>query len=266
MPTMSIEHFRKLVPPYAVDGFTKRGNPFALGDGNCFIGLTKGQVCRVDPADFELVSKYRWYASKDGNTYYAKAAVGRKQKRLKMHRVLCPTYKITDHINRNGLDNRRCNLREVTSSENAMNRSKQKNNTSGFTHVVKHGNRWRGQITIRGQHINVGTYALPEEASVAVDAYLAGNTSGHAAGVADGATEFVKFARNEWPWASPVLADVLARFRASRPAPGTGLCAHTADPLQVDCEKCPVHDGCTPGEYGSPAPGTGLAQGKDEEE
>lgn len=65
---------------------------------------------------------------------------------------------VIDHINRNGLDNRLSNLREVTPSQNARNSSVAKNNKSGVTGVRKHGDRW---IT----HISLGIYDTLEEAA-----------------------------------------------------------------------------------------------------
>ena len=79
---------------------------------------------------------------------------------------------MVDHINRNKLDNRISNLREVTRGENIANSGVKSNNTSGFVGVTKRPrcpeNPWHARITVRGVRIPLGFFATPEEAG---DAY-----------------------------------------------------------------------------------------------
>ena len=67
---------------------------------------------------------------------------------------------IVDHINGNGLDNRRENLRIVTPQQNAFNRAIQTNNTSGHKGVslVKRNNKWLARIGFNGKRIVIGTF------------------------------------------------------------------------------------------------------------
>lgn len=67
-----------------------------------------------------------------------------------------------DHINGNKSDNRWCNLREVTKSQNTWNRKKLKNNTTGYIGVyhIKKSNKYSAII-------NLGTFDTPEKAAVA---------------------------------------------------------------------------------------------------
>ena len=84
--------------------------------------LNKIDKTLVDDNDFELCNKYNWRIRKNnGRTTYTNAIVNGQQ--VLMHRLIMSAKKgqIVDHINRNGLDNRRCNLRFVTKSENSMN-------------------------------------------------------------------------------------------------------------------------------------------------
>lgn len=72
-----------------------------------------------------------------------------------------------DHINGKRADNRIANLREATAADNQHNRSKSKNNTSGFKGVTRIGSGWMAQIKINGKKHYLGTFTTPEGASVA---------------------------------------------------------------------------------------------------
>lgn len=71
-----------------------------------------------------------------------------------------------DHINHNLFDNRKCNLREVTHSQNIMNSSKRSDNTSGFTGVgwSKSKNKWIAYIAINGKQEYLGAFDKKEDA------------------------------------------------------------------------------------------------------
>lgn len=89
-----------------------------------------------------------------------------------MHAVIAKTPKgmHTDHKNHNTLDNREENLRVCTRNENMRNRSKHKNNTSGYKGVsVSSGGRWRADIRINGKSHFISTHATPEDAARAYD-------------------------------------------------------------------------------------------------
>lgn len=74
-----------------------------------------------------------------------------------------------DHINGNGLDNRRKNLRLVTKSQNMMNRGIQKNNTSGFMGVSFHKatGRWRAYIKKDKKQFYLGLFDNKKDAAIA---------------------------------------------------------------------------------------------------
>jgi len=80
------------------------------------IPLTQGKYAIVDPENYERLNKYKWYASKGGSTFYAVRSawdsINKKKRTIKMHReIINPPYPlVVDHINRNGLDNRKANL------------------------------------------------------------------------------------------------------------------------------------------------------------
>ena len=88
-----------------------------------------------------------------------------------MHRVILKTPKgmDTDHRNGDGLDNRRCNLRICTKSQNSINRKMQSNNTSGYRGVYWHkrDKKWLAHIKIDGKKINFGYCSTKEQAAEA---------------------------------------------------------------------------------------------------
>ncbi len=75
-----------------------------------------------------------------------------------------------DHINRIKSDNRWCNLRECTNSQNLINANISKSNTSGYKGVVlrKNNQKWRSRITVNYKRISLGDFDTKEEA---YDAY-----------------------------------------------------------------------------------------------
>lgn len=105
------------------------------------IPLTQGKVALIDDEDYEELSQYKWTAHhRAKNTWYAVRYVGKRVdgKRvgvhIQMHRVItnCPDGLVVDHINHNGLDNRKENLRTVTAAVNAGNRRPKDANVSEF--------------------------------------------------------------------------------------------------------------------------------------
>lgn len=133
------------------------------------IKLTKGQVAIVDDEDYELVSQCRWYAawSVGGYTWYAK-----NSHEGPMHRFILkpPDGLLVDHKDRNGLNNRRSNLRVATTSQNAANSRLPRTNTSGYRGVHFKYGRWQVQIRVLGRFISgLGSYDNPQDAARAYD-------------------------------------------------------------------------------------------------
>lgn len=106
------------------------------------IKLTQGKVALVDERDYAYLSQWKWYAKKDYRreewyAYRSFTISKGKYSAISMHRELLniDKGKQVDHIDHNGLNNCRDNLRIVTASENQKNQRRQSNNTSGFTGV-----------------------------------------------------------------------------------------------------------------------------------
>lgn len=135
------------------------------------IQLSHGFVTLVDMADLELIADYRWYAcEKVGRkTHYAMA--NHKGTQVQLHTLLlpCGDDRIVDHKNRNGLDNRRCNLRRSTQSQNHANGPKYRNNTSGYKGVVWVGraNKYAAGISLNGKRKHLGYFVDPMDAAIA---------------------------------------------------------------------------------------------------
>ena len=69
-----------------------------------------------------------------------------------------------DHINQNKTDNRMCNLRTATKTENARNKTRNKNNTSGFVGVSKCKNKWRAYVTVDHKQMHLGLFNTKKQA------------------------------------------------------------------------------------------------------
>lgn len=117
-----------------------------------------------------MLDQWTWYALWNGWNWYAYRI--EKRKSIYMHRVLMnvlPGIPI-DHKNRNGLDNRRENLRITTPSSNSANcKIQRKNNTSGAKGVRFEADRqkWLARITVNGVIKNLGRFALKSDAMIA---------------------------------------------------------------------------------------------------
>jgi hypothetical protein len=137
------------------------------------IQLTQNKVALIDDEDYALVNQYKWYTHKDKYTWYARhnLYVEGKPTALLMHRLILNAAKglEIDHIDRYGLNNQKENLRISTRTENARNRTKQKNNTSGYKGVYWHKTvqKWTANIVHHKNHIHLGVFSTIEEAVLA---------------------------------------------------------------------------------------------------
>jgi hypothetical protein len=126
------------------------------------IKLTQNKFAVVDDADFELVSKFKWCAHKEGHKFYAVTNIGKIQ--IRMHQVVLG--RGVDHKNDDGLDNRRENLRICNQSQNNANRRKF-NGTSKFKGVYYHRarNKWQAGIKFEGRYFYLGIFEKEKDAA-----------------------------------------------------------------------------------------------------
>jgi len=120
----------------------------------------------VDNEDFVELNKYTW-CIQSGYAYRR----CKKSETVFMHKLIMKTPKgmDTDHINGNGLDNRKENLRICTHAQNLMNQRKRKNNTSGYKGVCwsKDSKKWMAKIMLNYKSIYLGLFTHKKDASVA---------------------------------------------------------------------------------------------------
>jgi len=139
-----------------------------------FVPLTQGYEAVIDAADVPLIYGRNWYALCNRNAVYAATTARQpdgREKTIYMHTVLSG-YGQTDHKDRNGLNNRRSNLRDATVSQNAMNRRRQANNSSGFKGVSFHKRigLYQARISAHRTRTHLGYFETPQMAHAA---YLA---------------------------------------------------------------------------------------------
>lgn len=135
----------------------------------------------LDKDDYDLCKVRSWHLSKAPNTFYALTDVfldnGRRTT-VQIHQMIMkpkPGF-VVDHINGNGLDNRRCNLRVTTMKMNSRNTRKRKSNKSNVTGVCfySHHDQWVAQARDHDQKFlrkafSVGKYGFEEAKQMAIN-------------------------------------------------------------------------------------------------
>lgn len=137
------------------------------------ISLTRGKCAIVDDADFDELSKHKWYARYGRSGFYARRAIydtNLKQEIISMHRLIAnaPKGMVVDHINHDTLDNRRANLRVCTSRQNSLNKAgPNKNSTTGIRGVFESEYGYISKIGVNGKSVYLGLFKCPIEAGKA---------------------------------------------------------------------------------------------------
>ena len=134
------------------------------------IELTQNKYALVDDNDFGYLNQWKWYAVQYPHSWYAvrqHRRIDGKQRTIRMHRELIKVKKNEqiDHINHNGLDNRRENLRICNLSQNKANSIRYQSNTSGFKGVHYHGKKWQARISYNNKRISLGHFSSLNEAA-----------------------------------------------------------------------------------------------------
>lgn len=141
------------------------------------INLTQGLVALVDDEDYEKLSAVNWCAANQRTHWYAVRGVGPrgKQRTVYMHRVIMrpPKSMTIDHIDGDGLNNTRANLRIATVAENSRNKRKSNGKSSRYKGVTFTGRSWRVVIQRDGIVTPLGIFSTEIEAALAYDAAAA---------------------------------------------------------------------------------------------
>lgn len=142
-----------------------------INEGLITIPLTRGLTAICDEADHAIVCGRLWAAAWRHGLWYA--ADGRGY----MHRAIMatPSGSEADHLNGDGLDNRRANLRNCDHVENMRNWHRARGKSSRYRGVYFRSGRWSAQIYLHSRTVVVGSFATEEEAAAAYDAVAAAN-------------------------------------------------------------------------------------------
>lgn len=133
----------------------------------------KEHIAFVDEEDAHLFDKWHWYPHHVGTNIYVRGYIrGRREEtHTYLHRVLLGAVagQEVDHINGNGLDNRKANLRFCTRSQNNANRQTTQSRSSPYkgVHFEKQTGKWRAEIHKDGKKYRLGRFERIEDAAEA---------------------------------------------------------------------------------------------------
>jgi len=155
-----------------------RKNKCQVWNGVAFITLTQGRVCHVDECDLVLVSRHRWHAGRGGRTFYSKTTICRDDGTrtiLGMHRLIMdpPDGMEVDHIDGDGLNNLRSNLRVVTHAQNMYNEHGKRKWRSGAIQSSEHPGvcwdkrRGKWKARIKADHVEYHLGRFDDELAAA---------------------------------------------------------------------------------------------------
>jgi AP2 domain len=144
-------------------------NSFVIKKNVAYLFLTKGQKTIIDLEDLERVLDYRWCTYKGSSTFYAVNNTAGY-----LHQFLTGyKFKAVDHIDRDGSNNRKSNLRNAVDPQglrlNQRNCGLYQNNTTGFKGVSfdKQHQKFQAKIQLNGKSKHLGFFDTAEEAHAA---------------------------------------------------------------------------------------------------
>lgn len=138
------------------------------------LGLRKDKFSVIDMVDYNKVKKYNWYAKHQyGDKYYARTKLPLTGKFIYMHRLIMDIgpNQICDHIDNDGLNNVRENIRICSYADNNRNKSINKNNKSGYKGIYwspRH-EKYRASIGLNKKNKHLGYFKCPLDAANAYD-------------------------------------------------------------------------------------------------
>jgi hypothetical protein len=135
------------------------------------IPLTRGKFALVDPEDYYRLAKFNWQAASNKVTFYASGKVAGRT--WKMHRLImnAPPHLVVDHIDHNGLNNAKNNLRLCSHAQNTRNAMPNRNTTSKYKGVCwrKKEKQWIASIQLNRKIHHLGCFENEIDAAKAYD-------------------------------------------------------------------------------------------------
>lgn len=141
------------------------------------IPMSQGKTATISAGDFGRVGFHKWYSVKSGdNRYYAATYIKIEGEwtTILMHRLIMDiqniSFPLVDHVNQDGLDNRRSNLRLCTYAENMRNRSRRRNSTCKYKGVVYHKHKktrpYEASLVYGGKRKSLGCFSSQKMAAL----------------------------------------------------------------------------------------------------
>lgn len=141
------------------------------------IALTKDKFALVDDSDYDRLNQWKWHSSLSRKTCYAcrKGRKGKESKKIIMHREILGLRpgdgRIVDHIDGNGLNNQRSNLRLCAHQENMLNRPGNRGSKSKYKGIYwsERKRRWIAEIRYKLKKERLGLFKSEVDAAMAYD-------------------------------------------------------------------------------------------------
>lgn len=140
--------------------------------------LSQGYFSKIDDEDYEKVKDFSWLIFRNGRGVYARTVwmEGRSQRHCLLHRKILdvPKNLVVDHIDGDGLNNQKSNLRAVTIAINSQNRVKPADNNKTGTNGVwfnKKVGRWMVERTFNSKKLHIGSFREKQDALLALERF-----------------------------------------------------------------------------------------------
>jgi len=153
---------------------------FNLKNSTCEITMGEHLVL-IDRRDLLLFASHSWYPAANVTNHYLRTSIAKDGKRttVDFHILLMKPGAETevDHVNGNGLDNRRINLRVVSHLMNCNNSRQRRGTSSKYRGVclINDGRAWTATVTFNNQNKYLGCWPTELEAALAYNDFIIAN-------------------------------------------------------------------------------------------
>ena len=140
------------------------------------IQLTQGKVALIDDEDYKLLVVHKWHIHMTDGKLYAGRAQRKANGKYEVFRMQWAIMgaKHIDHVDGNGLNNQRYNLRKSTILQNTQNRTKTTSATTSiykgvYKNTAQNRTKWSAYITVNKKRIWLGQFDLEIDAARCYD-------------------------------------------------------------------------------------------------